>query len=433
MSTTSPEAQPTEARTPRPAWQRFTVLGEALWRRRPRVAMPRPRRSGPPPAALVLLGMLLALAAWVALNTLVLAPRTQPWAFALPWAGLRAWLFHGASPYDRTAMRPLLAWLSGRPPDLALPPFPFLLLYLPWALIPSGPWAYGLWLTLQQGAMAWAVMGLTRRMRNRVRAWGVLFGLMLLWPGTWLVWQQGAAEALALPLALMAWQAFYEGQDRLAGWLWLPGLWVLDRMAWPLVGWGMWALSRGRRQGPVAWMSGVAGLTALAYWLRPGWLAEYLAQPGPPPAFPALREALLSLMPGLNPRVALTLALFAVLSMVVYWGRAWIGGFAMAYWTGMWSLTLALWLAFRVESSGLFWLLPAWIFVFATWLQGWRYGGQATAWTALLLWGGAWAGLRLLPEPRLAALVLAVGVPVAMFLLSWSRWWYFRPLRGLWS
>ncbi len=378
--------------------------------------------------------VILGLASLVLFNRWLTVRFTQPWSFAVPWAGLRAWLFQGQSPYSVAAVRILLRpWLEGAiPPDLLPVPFFALWFYFPLALIPDGPTAYALWLTLQQVLVALWVASLVRMIPVRGWAWALFLLLSLLWPGTWVAWQEGRPTVLIVATLGLAWSAVMEGRDTQAGLLFLPTLLDLPVFGWVLVAWGMWSLGRGRRDGPVTWGTVALGAGALMTWLQPKWWEGYFwalttwsveGYRGPG----LLVEALSRTFPGLGARVGLAAVSVAFLWMLVQWGRAWIGSAWTAYWTWHWTLALLPWFAWRKGEDVMLLLLPALLLTLSVWWYRWRFGLQVGALIVVLFWGGLWAlYFQVAPEDFLN-LTLLTTVPFSLLLLSWVRWWFTRP------
>ncbi len=382
----------------------------------------------------MLLGPLLGLAALVGFNRWWAMRYTQPGTFALAWAGLRAWLFHGHNPYDLAAVRPILAsWLKGPlPPGTTATPFFAIWFYLPLALVPDGPTAYALWLTLQQFLVALWAAALVRMLTHRSWAWSLAMLLTMLWPATWYAWRTGSPTLFVVAAVGLAWTAFMQERDGLAGLLFLAVALDWSAFAWALVAWGMWALGRGRRDGPLTWgMLFVAG-AVLAQWLQPRWwvsflLAQQRLAAGLYPGLPALTVALTRTFPGLGLRVGLTLSGLVLLWMLVHWGRAWIGSPWTAYWTWHWTLAASAALSLRFAADLPLLLLPALFLTLTAWWHRWRYGRQAGLLVALALWGGGGWLYHTAPGTTFTNLALLVGIPFTLTLLAAVRWWFVRP------
>ena len=377
------------------------------------------------------LGLLVAANRWWAVHY------ARPWVFALAWAGLRNWLFQGASPYDVTALaRTLRPWLGPLETGQLVPtPLFAAWMYLPLALIPDGPTAYALWLTVQQAlVVAWTTL-LVRWMGRRDWPWLVFALLVLAWPGTWAAWRVGYPTLFIVAALGIAWFRFLEGQDARAGLFFLPVLLDLATFGWVLVAWGMWTLARGRRDGPVTWGMVTMGGAVLMAWLRPGWWQDYLrflVQQAPHvyrgPGL--LAHLLVDAFPGLGPRVGQAAVVLALLWMLVQWGRAWIGSPWLALWTWHWTLVLLPWLAWRSSPDLLVLLLPGTLLPLSVWWERWRFGRPMGALVVLVLWGGLWAAYGTFEEDLFVARTLLAAVPFVWLLLNWVRWWFLRPEPG---
>ena len=387
--------------------------------------------------ALTLSGVGLALL--VAANRWWTVHYARPWVFALAWAGLRAWLFHGYSPYDAAALvEALRPWLGSPDPSNVMPtPLFAAWMYLPLALIPDGPTAYALWLTLQQGlVVAWTTL-LARWMLHRDGLWFVFALLILAWPGTWMAWQEGYPTLFIMAALGIAWFHFLEGQDARSGLFFLPVLLDLAIFGWVLVAWGMWTLGRGRRDGPVTWGMVTLGGAVLMAWLRPRWWMDYLRFLGEqaPRLYSGpglLARLLVDAFPGLGYRVGETAVALVLLWMLVQWGRAWVGSPWLAFWTWHWTLTLLPWLAWRFHPDLLVLLVPGILLPLSVWWDRWRFGRQAGMLVVLLLWGGLWLAYRSLTLDVFVARALLLLVPFVWLFLGWVRWWFLRPEPG-WS
>ncbi len=390
------------------------------------------RRIWAPWAALLVL--VAGLALLVAFNHWLALSHTRPWTFGLAWGGLRAWLFHGASPYDLTAIRrELTPWLTGTPPPWALPtPLISAWWYFPLALIPSGPLAYALWLTGQQILLLLWAGAMVRMLAHRSWAWALLLGLSFLWPATWETWRTGSPLFLATVLLGLAWTAFMQERDAAAGFLFLGVTLDWPTLALPLVAWGMWALGRGRRDGPLTWGMVFVAVGVVAQWLQPRWWVEYLLalrQWGGAglTGLPALALAIPRIFPGLGLRVGLTLSLVLFLWMLVHWGRAWVGSPWTAYWTWFWTLTASAGLALRTGPDLAVLLLPGLFLALTAWWHRWRYGRHADLGLVLLMWSGGWGLYQSTTPETFTALAMLAGLPLTLLLLASVRWWFVRP------
>ncbi len=377
--------------------------------------------------------LVIGLVGLVAFNRWWVARYTAPWEFLLPWAGLRGWLFEGRSPYDPTWPTTLKAlWPQAAGTPQALPqPLWAMAFYFPWALIPEPTLAYALWITVQQGLLLAWVWAWTAYRPRQPSTRGLVLLLALAWPATWMAWRTGRPTLAVVAAMSLAWTSFLDGREQRTGAL-LMALWLdLAAFAWPFVAWFMWALARGRREGPMTWLVASLGLVGLVGWLRPSWWQEYwlalaAALPGQPIEGPALARALVTVFPGLGARVGLAAVAAVLVWMLIQWGRAWVATTRLAFWTWHWTLAVTPWLGWRVTDDALLALLPGLLLPTVLWMRR-RAPWQPVLLTlTLALWGLGWALLGRTDTVRSWDLALLVLVPLALMALGWARWWLLR-------
>lgn len=365
--------------------------------------------------------------------------------FLVPWLAARTYLLYGDSPYSDPATQRAQIVYYGR---LAVEgedslrlwlPFPLELVYFPFALLPDYALARGLWMSLQEialAALALLILRLTGMKATRLSL-PLLSLFSLFWFFGFLAVMNSSGIvfiALAVAGCLLALRA---GQDELAGVLLLPLLFepgaalglMLFLIWWPLF----------HRRGRVLVGLGMAlalSLT-LAFFFLPGWF------------FPFLRGLILHIhqYPGLSlagllgtwwpvfgPRLAWGLSALLALLLLFEWGRARRQGFRHFLWTACLSLSASPWLGLPVRVDNFLLLLLPLFLLAAVLDERWSRPGKGKA--ASLFLGLVFAlfwGLPLLAvfEPS-GALPRTIYILLPFLLITgllWMRWWAIRPPR----
>lgn len=365
--------------------------------------------------------------------------------FLVPWLAARTYLLYGDSPYsDPATQRAQIVYYGrlaeeGEDPLQLWLPFPLELVYFPFALLPDYALARGLWMSLQEialAALALMIIKLTGMKATRLSL--PLLGLFsLFWFFGFLAVMNCSGVvfiALAAAGCLLAWRA---GHDELAGILLLP-LFIEPGAALGLLLFLLWWLLFHRRGRVLVGLGMALALSlSLAYFFLPGWF------------FPFLRGLILHLhqYPGLSlagllgawwpvfgPRLGWGLSALVALLLLFEWGRARQQGSRHFLWTASLSLSASPWLGLpaRVENFLLL-LLPLFLLA-AVLAERWSRPGKGKAsglflgLVFLLFWG----------LPLLAAFGLVEALPKILYILLpfllitglfWMRWWAVRPPR----
>ncbi|NPA26324.1 MAG: hypothetical protein GXO36_01815 [Chloroflexi bacterium] len=382
---------------------------------------------------------LLLLGAWVAANARW-AQRPGGENLAALWAAARMVLFiPDGDPYGpvAAAYARLLARASQPIPLLA--PLYALSAVLPWMWLPSFTTMRLLALLAAQAALVLSLAvwpALTRwRPRAGIR---VLFVLSpLLWPFVRWSLARGDGAAFALLIWVLVFAFLRYQQDDFAGFalalLWFDPLPHALAALWVLI----WAGSHGRWRVVRAFGITLAGLLALAWWLRPQWWIGYLINVGRQvvsgvwPRFPVW---LAERVPGLGPRFGWTAALAGGLLLLVEMLRSWARDYPHLAWVTALSLSLAPLIgvpmdAITTATLGLF----VWWLVWSLWDKHWAYGRVAVAPLAALWFGGiTWWTWAQGPQSAISLAYLnALVQTVALYTVrdwalraeSWTSWW----------
>jgi hypothetical protein len=391
---------------------------------------------------------LLAGMVWV--NTFIAKKNGGEKDFLVPWLAARTYLQYGDSPYSTAATQRAQIVYYGRlagegedPLRLWLP-FPIVVPYLPFALIPDYFLARGLWMTLLELALiglAWTGLRLTAWKPSR----GQLIFLTLFAPlwifGQFALFTNSALAFCALSLggALLALKA---EKDELAGALLVlplfqPGsallvvvfllVWMVRQRRWKvLAGLGMVLIL----------LFGIS-LLFVSDWFLPfvaGAVLHGRFNPGI-----TLVGLLGSLWPEAGPRMAWVLAGFLSILLLVEWVLARGKDAEHMVWTAGLTLAATPLIGFALHSTGdLFQILPLYVIlgiVDSRW-------PRKNAWTwvdsvGLVYFAAVWLGMILFSGQQhagiLNGLILYLVPTINLVGLYWIRWWAIRPARTWWE
>ena len=359
--------------------------------------------------------------------------------FLVYWAGMRAWLVDGDSPYsDATASHiQALAVHSGDPYTRVTYPLYGGFLFLPFAAIPGYALARALWMTALGVALLVTALLCLRLTGGRTSVW--LMALFLLlgitsYPSLSLL-ISGNATILAALFLIAALDALRLERDASAGAL--LGLSTIQPLAvvvvLPFI--LLWAISR-QRWLVVYWFFGLlAVLSVIGAFFIPEWIiqwlrnmlhySDYLAPASPGAAF-------IDWWPGIGRQLGLLFTLMLVLSLFSEWWAARGRGLRWFLWTVGVTLIVAQWVGLPagVENYVAFLLPMATVMVVME-----ERGGRKKRWTIgvvlLFIYAATWGLYFGASEGQLRAAMLFLPPLVLLLLSYWVRLWAIHPQRLL--
>jgi hypothetical protein len=359
--------------------------------------------------------------------------------FIVYWAGMRAWLVEGDSPYSDAAAAYIqeLAVHTGDPDARVTYPLYGGFIFMPFAAIPSYALARALWMT----ALGVALLG-SAILCLRLTGWRTSVGYLALfmflgitsYPSLSLL-ISGNATILAALFLLASLDALRLERDASAGALLglatiQPGVVVV---VLPFI--LLWSISR-KRWLVVTWFFGLlAVLSIIGVFFIPGWIVEWLRNllhysDYLSPAIPG--AAFRNWWPGIGRQAGLLFTLILVISLFSEWWVARAKEFRWFLWAAGVTLIIAQWVGLPAGVENFITLfLPAAIIASALEARG----GRKTRWVIglvlLVLYGGTWGLYFSAKEEQLRPAMLFLP-PLALLLLSyWVRYWAIHPRRLL--
>lgn len=364
--------------------------------------------------------------------------------FLTYWAGTRAFVFEGLSPYSPTAMERMQEIAYGHSPRpqeytfRAAYPFYAILAFLPFGVISDYTLARAVWMTFLQVALfllAFFSLRLTR--------WGPALWLLIIYFLFAFFWAHGLnpllngnALVLSALLVALALLAIRNERDELAGiclaFATFHPLPIILLLGFVL----LWAISR-RRGAIVVWFFGVfIALTVLGMFLITDWPLQFVQTlfryPEPAPA--SWGAALGQALPGIGRQIGWALtALFGVV-LVAEWFVALRKDFRWFLWTACLTLVINQMVGIPTGWGNFVLLFLPLTLVWAAWEE--RAGPRGRLFIVgnlfLLALGGWRIYLRVLDST-----LWPVQPPILLFLLPlylliglyWVRWWAVRPPR----
>ena len=359
--------------------------------------------------------------------------------FLVYWAGMRAWLVEGNSPYsDATASHiQELAVHSGDSQARVTYPLYGGFLFLPFAAIPSYALARALFMTLLAAALLVTALLCLRLTGWRTSAW--LMALFLLlgvtgFPSLSLL-ISGNATILAALFLIAALDALRLERDAFAGAL--LGLATIQPLSvavvLPFI--LLWAISR-QRWLVVTWFFGLlAVLSVIGVFFIPDWIVQWLRNllhysDYLTPASPG--EAFLNWWPGIGRQLGLLFTLVLVVSLFSEWWAVNGREFRWFLWTAGVTLVVAQWVG---VPAGVENFVPLLLPMATVAVVMEEHGGRKTRWiigvVLLCIYAGTWGLYFGANEGQLRAAMLFLPPLVLLLLSYWVRLWAIRPKRML--
>jgi hypothetical protein len=359
--------------------------------------------------------------------------------FLVYWAGMRAWLVDGNSPYsDATASHiQELAVHSGDSDARVTYPLYGGFLFLPFAAIPGYALARALFMTTLAVALLVTALLCLRLTGWRTSVW--LMALFLLlgvtgYPSLSLL-ISGNATILTALFLIAALDALRLERDASAGAL--LGLATIQPLAvavvLPFI--LLWAISR-QRWLVVTWFFGLlAVLSVIGAFFIPDWIvqwlrnllhySDYLAPASPGAAF-------MNWWPGIGRQLGLLFTLVLVVSLFSEWWAARGREFRWFLWAAGVTLIVAQWVGLPAGVENFVPLLLPMATVAVVMEE---HGGRKTRWiigvVLLCIYVGIWGLYFGASEGQLRAAMLFLPPLVLLLLSYWVRLWAIRPKRML--
>ncbi len=363
--------------------------------------------------------------------------------FLSAWAGARAFIWAQDSPYSPqvAALAQDLVYgraaIPGENPYRLTVPFFLLPLFFPFALVQTAVVAKGIWLCLNQIALAGCTVASLALVEWRpprglllVIASVVLFGLcsvVAMVTGT-------CAILLALGYVLTL-RSLQTGRDELAGtllaltfFMWEVGVLFLAVMLWWVILHRRWRVFAGLAMTLVT-------LLGVSFLIYPGWLLPFVTSTVGQlrSGYGATTAAVLARLVPANGLTLAHAATIFLLSLMVYeWWSGRDQDFRRFIWTALLALAITPLLGFRTEFGNLVAVVPSVVLICAAFVQRSRVGG----WLASVVLTGIFVmpwflfGRWLLVGDRLAYDYLFLFYPIVSILgLYWTRSWFIRPRR----
>jgi hypothetical protein len=359
--------------------------------------------------------------------------------FLVYWAGMRAWLVEGNSPYsDATASHiQELAVRSGDSNARVTYPLYGGFFFLPFAAIPGYAVARALWMTTLAAALLVTALLCLRLTGWRTSAWLMALFLFLGvtgYPSLSLL-ISGNATILAALFLIAALDALRLGRDASAGAL--LGLTTIQPLAvavvLPFI--LLWAISR-QRWLVIYWFFGLlAVLSVIGAFFIPDWIvqwlrnllhySDYLAPASPGAAF-------MDWWPGIGRQLGLLFTLVLVVSLFSEWWAARGREFRWFLWTAGITLIVAQWVGLPAGVENFVALLLPMATVGVVMEER---GGRKTRWliglVLLFIYAGTWGLYFGASEGQLRAAMLFLPPLVILLLSYWVRLWAVHPKRLL--
>jgi hypothetical protein len=359
--------------------------------------------------------------------------------FLVYWAGMRAWLVDGNSPYsDATASHiQELAVHSGDSDARVTYPLYGGFLFLPFAAIPGYALARALFMTTLAAALLVTALLCLRLTGWRTSVWLMALFLLLSitgYPSLSLL-ISGNATILTALFLIAALDALRLERDASAGAL--LGLATIQPLAvavvLPFI--LLWAISR-QRWLVVTWFFGLlAVLSVIGAFFIPDWIvqwlrnllhySDYLAPASPGAAF-------MNWWPGIGRQLGLLFTLVLVVSLFSEWWAARGREFRWFLWAAGVTLIVAQWVGLPAGVENFVPLLLPMATVAVVMEE---HGGRKTRWiigvVLLCIYVGIWGLYFGASEGQLRAAMLFLPPLVLLLLSYWVRLWAIRPKRML--
>ncbi len=365
--------------------------------------------------------------------------------FLPAWNGARAFLFEQLDPYSDTIKERTQSMVYGRAAQegespLALGiPFPLLILYLPFALIPDALWARAAFMAVSELALLALILLSLRLLDWRPHGWFIVFFCV-----TWLASffsvsaiLSGSPAILVVLGILGAVQAIRAENDEVAGILLalVSFHWPAMILLWLFVIIGVYRARRGRVfvGFGMLWII-LGGATLIAFMSTPGWflsfvralISNYQAHAGLG-LVPILAQSPPSAFDKYLPIISLALLIL----LAVEWVGAWRGANPPRWmWVAGLSLAVTPLIGLRTTLSNLAPLAFSILCILPFARERWRGLGYLilSAYTLLLCALPYYVQSRFAhADPRAAELTYLLFIAFVIAGLYWVRWYAVRP------
>ncbi len=353
----------------------------------------------------------------------------------VPWLAARTFLEFGDSPYSEAATQraqviyyermagagedPLILWL----------PLPALLLYFPLAFLPDYHLAHGIWLVINEAALAgiaWLATSLIGWKTTRL--W--LFTLLIM-PIVWVYGLLDMITASPIPLALLALlgslHLFQRKQDELAGILLTLPFFMAETFFLPIL-YLLWLVIRLRRWRVLAGLGmSLLLLTLISFLLLPDWIfptLRGLVSHGLHSPTISLYRVLTDLSPVVGSRAGWVISALLTILLIFEWRKAGTDDARTQVWAVSLSLVLAPLMGFPLSLTAFTSLLMPALLMATTLADRWHGGRRGALGVIILLLLGLMSWLLLPTSSSGSGLIIPFILLIGLY---WMRWWIIRP------
>jgi hypothetical protein len=347
------------------------------------------------------------------------------------WAGTRALLMDGLSPYSSAVARRIefLGVRSGNSEERVSYPLYAGFIFLPFAAIPDYILARALWMTMLEVALF--LIGL---LSLNITGWRTSPGLLSLYllfiltcyPGLRLVADGNTSILVALFVAA-AFLAIRSERDELAGaFLALATIQPLTA-AILILFILLWAISC-RRWVLLTWFFGfLAFISVIGMFLIADWPLQWLRIVLHNPLYPApatARAAFIAWWPGVGRQIGWAFTGILFLSLLGEWWGALRKEFRWFLWTASLTVVVGQWIGIPSGPENFVVLFfPLVTILTALEDRGGRRARWLIAFILMVLWAGLWALYFRTPESQLRPALFFLLPLILLVLLYWVRWW----------
>ena len=365
--------------------------------------------------------------------------------FLPAWNGARAFLFEKLDPYSDTAKERAQTMVYGRPAHegeapLALDiPFPILILYFPFALIPDVTWARAAFMALSELGLLALILLTLRLLDWRPRGWFVVFFCLASFASLFSINSiLAGSPAILIMLAILgAMLAIQSENDEAAGILLALASfhWQAAILLWLFV---IFSVYRARRWRVLVGYSMVwvilGGITFVTFMSTPGWFIPFLralitnlrADPGL-----ALAPILSQWAPAYLTKYLPAISLLLVVLLIVEWvGAIRDGDPQRLMWVAGLSLAVTPWIGLQTTLPNLAALTFSILCILSFARERWRKYAYIFlfSYTALLCALPYYLQWRFKNAGSLADELTYLTITALIILgLYWVRWYAVRP------